>query len=126
MPNSLKIVTRTLIVILLMVAGAWLSSALEGTSGSGPLLSELSSVILYIVYFVIGIAAGSMVSPRFTKQKNKFVYLFPILAFLIIGIAPLAYSVFAALPFPWIGAFLSRFTLLSWALSGLFSAQAFR
>ncbi len=112
MPNSLKLITRTLIIILLMIAGA--------------IVSELASVILYIVYFIIGIAAGTMVSPRFTKQKNKFVYLFPTIVFILIGIAPLAYSVFTVLPFPWIGTYLSQFTLLSWSLSGLFFSQAFR
>ncbi|MDD2483972.1 MAG: hypothetical protein PHQ50_02915 [Eubacteriales bacterium] len=112
MPNSLKLITRTLIIIALMIVGA--------------IASEYASVIVYIVYFVIGFAAGTMVSPRFTKQKNKFIYLFPILLFVLIGIAPLAYSVFSALPFPWIGTYLSQFTLLSWSLSGLFFAQAFR
>jgi hypothetical protein len=126
MPNTMKIITRTLIVVALMIAGAWLSATLGAKGGSGGQTAEFASVIVYIVYFAVGIGAGSMVSPRFTKQKNKFVYLFPVIIFVIIGIAPLAYSVFALLPFPVIGSYLSQFSLLSWALSGLFFTLAFR
>ena len=126
MQNTMKLITRTLIVIALMIVGAWLSATLGAKGGSVGPTAELASVIVYIVYFAIGIGAGSMVSPRFTKQKNKFVYLFPVIVFVLIGIAPLAYSVFTVLPFPMIGTYLVQFSLLCWTLAGLFFTLAFR
>ena len=126
MPNTMKLITRTLIVVALMIAGAWLSATLGAKGGSGGPTAEFASVIVYIVYFAIGIGVGSMVSPRFTKQKNKFVYLFPVIVFVLIGIAPLAYSVFTAIPFPIVGNYLAHFALLCWTLAGLFFTLAFR
>lgn len=126
MPNTMKLITRTLIIIVMMIAGTWLSAMLKAMGGSGGPMAETASAIVYIIYFAIGIGAGSMVSPRFTKPKNKLVYLFPVIVFVIIGIAPLAYSVFTVLPFPMIGSYLAQFALLCWTLAGLFFTLAFR
>ena len=126
MPNSMKLLIRTLLILALMFGGSWLSSILKASAEGGDIVSLLSSVIIYLVCFLIGLVAGSMVGPRFTKQKNKFLYLFPAVLFLLIGIAPLAYPVFSMLPFPGVIAGLSQYTLLSFTFTGLFSSLCFR
>lgn len=125
MSNSMKLIVRTLLIVLLMIAGAWLNSWLNRFVESNEDLTFVSSAGMYIAYFIIGIALGSTVGPRFTKHKNKFIYLFPIFIFIVIGIAPLLYFFVPMLPFPWIG-LLAQFDLLSWTMVGLFSNLAFR
>ncbi|MEA4987384.1 hypothetical protein [Anaerovorax sp. IOR16] len=124
MPNAMKLIVRTLLIVFLMVFGTWLSKQLAIYANASGNLRFVSSIAMYMVYLVIGIAAGSMVSMRFTK--NKYVYLFPIFIFLVIAIAPLLYLLLPLLPFPWIANYLSQFTYLSWTLTGVFLALAFR
>lgn len=124
MPNSMKLIMRTLLIVALMVLGTWLNRQLAIYANASGNLRFVSSIAMYMVYLVIGIAAGSMVAPRLSK--NKFVYVFPILIFLIIAIAPLLYLIVPMLPFPWITNYLSQFTYVSWTLTGVFLALAFR
>lgn len=124
MPNAMKLIVRTLLIVFLMVFGTWLSKQLAIYANASGNLRFVSSIAMYMVYLVIGIAAGSMVSMRFTK--NKYVYLFPIFIFLVIAIAPLLYLLLPLLPFPWIANYLSQFTYLSWTLTGVFLTLAFR
>lgn len=126
MSNTLKLIVRTLLILVLMIAGAWMNHQLDIYAAVSGNFRTLASIAMYIVYMMIGIAAGSMVSPRFTKNKNKFVYLFPIFCFVVIGASQLLYYFAPMLPFPWIAAYLAQFTYVSWTLTGLFCALAFR
>lgn len=126
MSNSMKLITRTLLIVLLMAAGAWLNRQLDIYAAASGNLRTVASVAMYAVYLIIGIAVGSTVNPRFTKNKNKFVYLFPIFCFVVIGVSQLLYYFAPMLPFPWIAGYLSHFTYVSWTLTGLFCALAFR
>lgn len=122
----MKLVLRTLLILVLMVAGSWLNHQLDIYAAASGNLRTVASIAMYAVYLIIGIAAGSMVGPRFTKNKNKFVYLFPIFCFVVVGISQLLYYFAPMLPFPWIAGYLSQFTYVSWTLTGLFCALAFR
>jgi hypothetical protein len=126
MSNSLKIIVRTLLIILFMSGGAWLNSYMDNSPESGGILAFGSSIVMYVVYFLIGIVLGTMINPRFTKNKNKIIYLLPALIFIIIGSAPLLYYFIPMLTFPWIGNNLSQFSFLSWTLTGVFSSLLFR
>lgn len=125
MSNSMKLIVRTLIIVLLMILGAWLNSILDSKAAQTDQLAPLAFLAMYAVYFCIGIALSTTVSHRFTKN-NRYVYLFPIFIFIVIGVAPLLYSMIPLLPFPWIVSYLSKFSYLSWALTGTFIGLAFR
>lgn len=124
MPNTMKLIVRTLLIVLLMVLGTWLNQQLSIYANASGNLRFVSSITMYMVYLILGILVGSMVSTRFTK--NKYVYLFPVFIFLVIAIAPLLYLLLPLLPFPWIANYLSQFTYVSWTLTGVFLALAFR
>lgn len=126
MSNSLKIVIRTLLMLGIMVAGTWLYPRIGALASADEGLFLLSSGLMYLIYLVIGIAAGSMMGPRFTKGKNKYGYLFPLIIFLLIGIAPMLYFYFPQMPFPTIGQSMDQFTYLSWSLVGIYSNFTFR
>lgn len=121
MSNSMKLISRALIILVLMAAGSWLNNQLDQFNSSTGQLGFLSFAAMYVVYFLIGIALGSTASPRFTKAKNKWIYVIPILLFALIG-AQWFFSPFfnvASLPFG-IGAHLLQFSYLSWGLVGYF------
>lgn len=124
MSNPMKLIVRTLLIVFLMVFGTWLNKQLVIYTNESGNLRFISSIAMYVVYLAIGIAVGSMVSMRFTK--NKYIYIVPILLFLVIAIAPLMYALVPLLPFPWIANYLSQFTYLSWTITGVFLALAFR
>ena len=121
----MKLVVRVLFIILLMIFGAWLNSYLDGLAAGTGQLQLLASLAMYVVYFVVGIALSTTVSHRFTKN-NRYIYLFPIFLFIVIGVAPLLYSLMPILPFPWIGTYLGQYSYLSWTLTGVFLGLAFR
>lgn len=120
MSNSMKLLARMVIILVLMMIGSWLSSqaALPGFT---------SSIAIYAVYLLIGIMLGSTANPRFTKAKNKWVYALPILIFGVVGSLLMLYSPLhvAAWPFG-IGNYLTGFTELAWAIVGFFLSLAFR
>jgi len=127
MSNTMKLLTRTLIVLALMVVGSWLNGQLAQFSSSTGQFGFISFVAMYVVYLLIGITIGTMVNPRFTKPKNKWVYVIPILIFAVIG-AQWFFSPFfsvASLPFG-IGNYLMQFSYLSWTIVGFFLNLAFR
>lgn len=127
MSNSMKFILRTLLIVLLMVAGSWLAIQINIYAAASGNLKFLASIAMYIVYFIIGVTLGSMVSGRFTKPKNKYWNLFPIIIFVIIGVTQLLFWIVPTLPFiGWIVKYLSQFTYLSWTLVGTFCALAFR
>jgi hypothetical protein len=103
-----------------MLVGAWL--------GGQPSLSGIAAAIaIYAVYLLIGIVLGSTANPRFTKAKNKWVYIIPILIFTVIGalsfLSPWLHP--AAWPFG-IGSYLMQYSSLSWTASGFFLSIALR
>jgi hypothetical protein len=116
----MKLLTRTLIILILMIIGSWLSSRLT-------LPGNFSSIPGYAVYLLIGIMLGNTANPRFTKAKNKWVYILPILVFGIIGalvfLSPLLHA--AAWPFG-IGSSLAGYSSLSWTIAGFFLSLALR
>lgn len=120
MSNSMKLLARTVIILLLMIIGSWLSSQ-EALSGS------IANIAIYTVYLLIGIMMGSTANPRFTKAKNKWIYFLPILIFGVVGSLTMLYSLLhvAAWPFG-IGNYLTGFTELAWAIVGFFLSLAFR
>jgi hypothetical protein len=120
MSNTLKLFARIIIILALMIAGSWLS-------GQMFLPDFAASVTVYAVYLLIGIMVGSMANPRFTKPKNKWVYVLPILIFAVIGLMQLLYSPLhvAAWPFG-IGAHLVNFSTLAWSIAGFFLSLCFR
>ncbi|MGI6732317.1 MAG: hypothetical protein ACOX5F_10585 [Anaerovoracaceae bacterium] len=123
MSNTMKLLARILIILLLMVIGAWLNAQLSQAAGLGP----LSNIIIYAVYLLIGITAGSAVNPRFTKPKNKGLYIIPVLIFAIIGAQWFFYPIFPVTAIPLgIGSYLMQFSNLSWSLAGIFLNLAFR
>lgn len=120
MSNSMKLLTRTLIILLLMVIGSWISGQLA-------LSGIAASVAIYAVYLLIGIVLGSTANPRFTKAKNKWIYILPILVFAVIGalsfLSPWLHA--AAWPFG-IGSYLMQYSSLSWTATGFFLSIALR
>lgn len=122
MPNSLKLFIRTLLILLLMGAATWTLGALGNASSS----ASLKTVFDALVYFGIGLLAGSMVAPRFVKYKSKGIHLIPALVFLLVAITPLLSSIFPFAPLSALAAYVSSFSLVSFTLSGLFSALLFR
>ncbi|HVI40471.1 MAG TPA: hypothetical protein VM577_07415 [Anaerovoracaceae bacterium] len=120
MSNSMKILTRTLIILVLMIAGSWLNAQLT-------LPGFTSSIAVYVVYLLIGIILGSMANPRFTKAKNKWIYVLPILIFAVIGALTMLYPWLHVGAWPFgIGAYLQQFSNLSWTIAGFFLSIALR
>ncbi len=127
MSNTMKLFTRTLIILLLMIIGSWLNGQLIQYNATTGQLGTLTFIAMYVVYLLIGITVGTVANPRFTKAKNKWVYAVPIIIFALIGaqwfFLPL-YNV-ATLPFG-IGNYLMQFSYLSWAIVGFFLSIASR
>jgi hypothetical protein len=116
----MKLMTRTLIILALMIAGAWISNQgfLSGLAGS---------ISVYAAYLLIGITLGSMTNPRFTNAKNKWIYMIPILIFVVIGLLNLLYSFLHAGAWPFdIGNYLLNFSALAWTITGVLVSIAFR
>jgi hypothetical protein len=109
-----------------MVAGTWLYPRIGSLASADEGMFLLSSGVMYLIYLIIGIVAGSMMGPRFAKGKNKYGYLFPLLLFLLIGIAPVLYYYLPQMPFPVIGQSMDQFTYLSWSFVGIYSNLIFR
>lgn len=120
MSNSMKLLIRTLIILALMIIGAWLIGQLA--------LPEFAAGIsVYAIYLLIGIFLGSTANPRFTKTKNKWIYVIPILVFAVIGALSMLYSLLHAEAWPFgVGAYLLNFSNLSWTIAGFFLSLAFR
>lgn len=120
MSNSMKLLTRTLIILVLMVIGSWLQSqqALAGTT---------AGIAAYAVYLLIGVVLGSVANPRFTKAKNKWIYILPILIFGTVGSLHMLYPLLhvAAWPFG-IGNYLAGFSNLAWTIVGFFVSVSLR
>jgi hypothetical protein len=123
----MKLIARAVVILLFMVAGSWLNAQLVQISSSTGKFGSLTFIIMYIVYLLIGLTLGSMVSPRFTKAKNKWVYFIPVLIFALIGAQWFFAPVFsvASLPFG-IGGYLMQFSYLSWTIAGVLLSLAFR
>ena len=123
----MKLFTRTLIILLLMIIGSWLNGQLIQYNATTGQLGTLTYIAMYVAYLLIGITVGTVANPRFTKAKNKWVYAVPIIIFALIGaqwfFLPL-YNV-ATLPFG-IGNYLMQFSYLSWAIVGFFLSIASR
>lgn len=125
MPNTMKLMLRTFIILVLMVVGAWLNVQVAPLAGGD--LAFVPFIVMYLVYLFIGITVGSMVNPRFTKPKSKGVYFIPVLVFALIGAQWFFYPLFSVATLPWgIGSYLLQFSYLSWAISGIFLNLAFR
>lgn len=120
MSTAIKLFGRVLIILLLMIVGAWLNSQLNGAGA-------YMYLVLYIVYFLIGITIGTTINPRFTKGNNKWLYFIPVAIFAIIGAQWFFYPLFSLSVLPWgIGNYLLQFSYLSWSLVGIFANLAFR
>ena len=127
MSNSMKLLARTFIILVLMVIGSWLNGQLDQFNSSTGQFGFFSFVAMYVVYLLIGIVVGTVANPRFTKAKNKWVYIIPILIFAVIGAQWFFSPLFnvASLPFG-IGNHLLPFSYLSWAIVGFFLSLASR
>ena len=127
MSNSMKLLTRTLIILVLMVIGSWLNSQLAQFNSSTGQFGFVSFVAMYVVYLLIGITVGTMINPRFTKPNNKWIYVIPILIFAVIGAQWFFSPIFvvSSLPFG-IGNYLMQFSYLSWTMVGFFLNLLFR
>ena len=120
MSNSMKLLVRVLIILALMIVGSWLNA-------QGMLAGLAASIAVYAVYLLIGITLGSTANPRFTKPKNKWLYLIPIMIFVMIGALNLLYALLHAGAWPFgIGNYLLNFSALSWTIAGVFISLAFR
>ncbi len=116
----MKLLTRTLIILVLMIIGSWL--------GSQPVLDGFPlGIAIYAVYLLIGIILGSTANPRFTKAKNKWIYILPILIFGVVGALTLLYTPLHVAVWPFgIGDYLTAFSNLAWAVVGFFLSLAVR
>lgn len=120
MSNSLKLLTRAFLVLIMMMIGSWLTSqtALPGFA---------ASIAIYAVYLLIGMLLGSTANPRFTKGKNKWIYILPILIFAVIGALQLLFPWLHASAWPFgIGTRLLQYSNLSWTVAGFFLSLSFR
>ena len=127
MSNSIKLLIRTGMILLLMIAGSWLNTQLAQVSSGTGKLGSVTFLVMYVVYLLIGLTLGSMVNPRFTKTKNKWIYIIPTLIFAVIGAQWFFAPLFSVTSLPWgIGNNLLQFSYLSWAVVGVFLSLAFR
>jgi len=127
MPNSMRLIARTLIILVLMAAGSWLNGQLAQFNSSTGQFGFVSFAVMYVIYLLIGVVVGTTANPRFTKTKNKWVYVIPIAVFALIGAQWFFSPLFnvATLPFG-VGTYLLQFSYLSWAIVGFFLSLAFR
>lgn len=125
MTNTLKISIRTVLILALMAVGSWQIDNLQGNEISFGNL-PLTTLAIYTVYFLIGLILGTTMSPRFSKGKNKWVYLLPVLVFVTIGLAQILYSIIPLFPLEIVMSYFSQFTFLAWALTGAFFSQLIR
>lgn len=126
MSNSMKLIVRTLLIAVILVIGSWISMQLHHYVGGSSQFAWLPSAITVASYILAGITLGTMVSPRFTK-KNRWVYLFPIVVFLIISMTPMLYYLAPFLNIPHYAVqVLSNCTALSWTMTGVFLSLAFQ
>lgn len=126
MSHTMKLVIRTLLTLGLMIVAAYLIPKLSTPIDGGKHAFLLSNLPQYLVYLALGLTTGSMVGPRFSKGRNPYGYLFPLLVFLLIALAPVLYLYLSFLPVPAIGQFLLSFTNLAWCFVGLFVSLLFR
>lgn len=120
MSNSMKLLLRVLAILVLMIAGAWVNA-------QGMLTGVAASISVYAVYLLIGVTLGSTANPRFTKPKNKWIYMIPILIFAVIGALSFLYTLLHAGAWPLgIGNYLLNFSALAWTVTGVFVSLAFR
>ncbi len=127
MSNTMKLMARILIVLLLMIVGAWLNGQLDQINASTGQLGFLSYIAMYLVYLLIGITLGSMANPRYTKPKNKWINLIPVIIFAIIGAQWFFSPIFSVSSLPLgIGNYLLPFSYLSWSIVGIFLNWTFR
>ncbi len=127
MSNTMKLLARTFIILILMIIGAWLNGQLDNFNAQTGEFGFISFIAMYVVYLLIGITMGTMVNPRFTKAKNKWIYIIPVLIFALVGAQWFLSPIFsvASLPFG-IGSYLMQFSYLSWSIVGYFLNLAFR
>ncbi len=126
MSNSLKLVLRTLLLILFMAVGAWLNAVIDRFAASTGGFNFAAHITLYLVYLGMGLLLGTMVNPRFTKNKGRAIYLIPILLFVAIGVSPVLYAILPHLPLAGLFAYLGQFSYAAWIFVGTFSQLAFR
>lgn len=127
MSNSMKLILRSVIILLLMVAGSWLNAQLVQLNANNGTFGSVTFLVMYIVYLFIGLTLGSAVNPRFTKTKNKWIYFIPVLIFALIGAQWFFAPIFSVATLPWgIGNYLMPFSYLSWTIVGVFLSLAFR
>ncbi len=116
----MKLLTRTLLILVLMVLGSWLNSQ-EALTGNA------AGIAGYAVYLLIGVILGSTSNPRFTKAKNKWIYILPILIFGVIGSLHMLYALLHVPAWPLnIGDYLGGYSNLAWTITGFFVSQALR
>lgn len=120
MSNTLKLLIRTLIILALMIIGSWLSAQM--------VLPEFASgITIYVIYLLIGVTLGSTANPRFTKAKNKWVYVLPVLIFAVIGALPMLYGLLHVVAWPFdMGSYFLNFSTFSWTVVGFFLNLTFR
>lgn len=127
MTNAMKLLIRTFIIVMLMVLGAWLNAQLGQSVYAYGSFGFVSYVVMYIIYFLIGITMGTMVSPRFSKSRNKGVYFIPVIVFIVIGAQLFLYPFISIASLPWgIGSYILPFSYLSWTIVGVYVNQVFR
>lgn len=126
MSNAMKLFVRSGIILVLFVIGSWLNIQFD-QPGFFMTSSFIPPLVTYIVYFLIGITVGSMVSPRFSKNRSKGVHLIPVIIFAIIGAQWFYSSLFSFSSLPWgIGDNLLQYAVISWTIVGVFTSQLFR
>ena len=122
----MAIVLRTLLIVVCMIVGAFLDAQINIYAGASGNLVFLANIATYIVYLAVGVTLGTMFNPRFTKNKQKMIYIIPIAVFVIIGVTPLLNLVMPALSINRFTKYLRPFTYLAWAIVGAFCSLVFR
>lgn len=122
----MAIVLRTLLIVVCMIVGAFLDAQINIYAGASGNLVFLANIATYIVYLAVGVTLGTMFNPRFTKNKQKMIYIIPIAIFVIIGVTPLLNLVMPALSINRFTKYLRQFTYLAWAIVGMFCSLVFR
>ena len=122
----MAIFLRTLLIVVCMIVGAFLDAQINIYAGASGNLVFLANIATYIVYGAVGVTLGTMFNPRFTKNKQKMIYLIPIVAFVIIGVTTLLNLVMPALSINRFTKYLRQFTYLAWTIVGTFCALVFR
>lgn len=122
----MAVILRTLLIVVCMIVGAFLDAQINIYAGASGNLLFLANIASYIVYAAVGVTMGSMFNPRFTKNKQKMIYVIPIIVFVIIGVTPLLNLVMPALSINRFTKYLKRFTYLAWTIVGAFCSLVFR